>query len=766
MDSLSAGLVTLAPMSADTARTPWLSDLTEPQRQAVTHVDGPLLVLAGPGSGKTRVITRRMAHLVSLGIPAWNILALTFTNKAAGEMRRRVESLLPPDVPGRRGLVVSTFHAFSAMVLRRNAEAAGLREGFAIFDSADQRDVMKQAIAEHAGGRGHWTPAAVLSEVSRLKNALLGPDEARSSARDFRARAVADLYAAYQQRLGAANAVDFDDLLLRMARMLGQDEAVRRALQERFRYLMVDEYQDTNRAQFEIARHIAGHGNIVVVGDPDQSIYGWRGADLGNIMDFEASFPGASVVALGENFRSTAHIVSAASGLIRNNRRRRHKDLTTSLGDGRPVTVIRCNDEHQEAEQVVEALMEANRAGVPWRGMAVLYRMNALSRVLEESLRRREVPYQIVRGTAFFERREVKDALSYLRALANPRDAVSLRRIVNVPARGVGETSAERLVAFAGARGMQLLEALGHGADAGLTGRAASAAAELGRRFSAWAGLAEQGSPAGLPDLVRTVLEESGLTRHYAAMDAEEPDEGEARSANLGELVSAAAEWLEARPEGDDLARADAAAGWDAGRPPRTAMEALRSWLESVALVADSDAFDPERGAVTLMTLHAAKGLEFPLVAMVGLEEGLLPHARSADSPDELEEERRLCFVGMTRAERTLVMTSAAARLVQGQRMSTIESQFLQEIPREHVHRIDRTGDAWVGGGDELAARRSGSGRAGAIGAGMEVRHPLFGPGKVLAVNHLGRATSVRVAFRSVGVKTLVLEYARLEVIR
>ena len=297
MDSLSAGLVTLAPMSADTARTPWLSDLTEPQRQAVTHVDGPLLVLAGPGSGKTRVITRRMAHLVSLGIPAWNILALTFTNKAAGEMRRRVESLLPPDVPGRRGLVVSTFHAFSAMVLRRNAEAAGLREGFAIFDSADQRDVMKQAIAEHAGGRGHWTPAAVLSEVSRLKNALLGPDEARSSARDFRARAVADLYAAYQQRLGAANAVDFDDLLLRMARMLGQDEAVRRVLQERFRYLMVDEYQDTNRAQFEIARHIAGHGNIVVVGDPDQSIYGWRGADLGNIMDFEASFPGALIVA-------------------------------------------------------------------------------------------------------------------------------------------------------------------------------------------------------------------------------------------------------------------------------------------------------------------------------------------------------------------------------------------------------------------------------------------------------------------------------------
>jgi len=696
---------------------PLTDALTPAQRRAVEHVDGAALVLAGPGSGKTRVITRRIAQLVSVGIPAWQILALTFTNKAASEMRKRVDALVPPETPGRRGLVVSTFHTFAATLLRHHVVEAGLRPGFVIHDSADQRDAMKRAIAE-ASVAGNWTPVSALSQVSRFKNALQSPEDAMREG-DFRARAIGRLYAAYQSELARSNAVDFDDLLYLAARLLRSNETVRRALVDRFRYLLIDEYQDTNRAQLVIAQRIAEHGNIMVVGDPDQSIYGWRGADLRNIMEFEEAFPGAIVVPLGENFRSTGHIVATASALIRHNRHRRHKDLTTPLGDGRRPQVLRCIDEQHEASELARRLRTAEAEGVPWRGMAVLYRMNALSRVVEDALRREGIPYQVVRGTAFFERREVKDALAYLRVLSNPDDEVSLRRIINVPTRGIGDTSLDRLESTARAQDRPLSQMLVHCAEAGVSGKAAKGAMALGGHFDRWRRLAESAEASALPELIGAMLDESGLRTHYAARSREE-DDGDDRVANLGELENAASEFIEDRfSQGDlldasDAARAGALAAADEDdstepqretvAPRRTALEALRAWLESVALVADSDALDPERGAVTLMTLHAAKGLEFPLVALVGLEEGTLPHARAFDSPDEAEEERRLCFVGITRAERSLLLMHTASRLVHGTRQSCIESRFLRELPDEHVERIDLAeglgGGASGGGGN------------------------------------------------------------------
>lgn len=790
--------------------------LTAAQRRAVEHVDGAALVLAGPGSGKTRVITQRIARLISIGVPAWQILALTFTNKAAGEMRARVDAAVPKDVQGRRGLVVSTFHTFAATVLRHHAERAGLKPGFVIFDTADQRDCMKRAIAD-AGMPGRWTPAGALSEVSRLKNALKSPEDA-VAAGDFRGRAIARLYEGYQRELAANNAVDFDDLFMMLAAMLRRDESLRREFTERFRYVLVDEYQDTNHAQFVIVRLIAEHGNVMVVGDPDQSIYGWRGADLRNILEFEQAFPGAVVIPLGENFRSTAHIVAAADGLIRHNRRRRHKDLSTSLGDGAMPVVLRCIDEHHEADEVVRRLRDCERTGIAWRGMAVLYRINALSRVLEDALRRDGIPYQVVRGTAFFDRREVKDALAYLRVVANAADAVSLRRIINVPARGLGETSVERLEAAAKARGMPVTEILASAGLIGLTARAAKSAAQFGDLLRRWRELASKAEAAALPDLVAAVLEESGLRTLVTAQTAEEID-GEDRAANLVELENAATDFIQERfAQGDildasDRARAEALASGEV--PPRTALDALRAWLESVALVADADALDPERGAVTLMTLHAAKGLEYPVVAMVGLEEGVLPHARALENPEEAEEERRLCFVGMTRAERTLIMAHSATRLVHGMRNACIESRFLRELPVDHVERVDLAGDAigsigfddgggprgrgrradegervfrvgsddWYGRGGGAGTAGSRGGRQGAraaalrpgLGAGATlagmavgtmVRHPIFGIGRVQELLPRAGAPSVRVAFNEAGVKTLVIAYAKLEVLR
>jgi DNA helicase-2/ATP-dependent DNA helicase PcrA len=728
-----------------------LEGLTDDQRAAVSHVDGPLLVIAGPGSGKTRVITRRVARLVALGIPAWQILALTFTNKAAGEMKKRVESMLPPDVPGRRGLVVSTFHAFCAMFLRRHAVECGVDPDFVIYDADDQRAAMKGALVEAGLDAKNFQPAAVHSKISNAKNQLVDAATFRDNAADFAARQVAKAYEAYEKILERNKALDFDDLLMRVALSLERNEELRRIASHRYRYVLIDEYQDTNRAQFAIARYIAGeHRNICVVGDPDQSIYRWRGADIRNILEFEESFEGAVTVALGENFRSTEHVVAAADALIRHNKRRKAKPLYTGLGQGERIRIVRASDEHAEADEVSKAIVSANAAGLPWREIAVLYRMNSLSRVVEDALRRRQVPYRIVRGTAFYERKEVKDLMAYLRLTANVSDDVACARIVNVPARGIGDSSLARIERAAFERKLSLLAALRFARDAGVADRTAKKMDEFAGMLARWRGLLETGQPDALAAFVEMVLEESGL-RDFA--DGTDGDDLDQRRANLDEVVNAAGDF----ELPDD----------PSGAAP-TLLRALQGFLQSVALAADSDAYDSESGAVTLMTLHAAKGLEFEFVAMVGCEEGLLPHMRAREGDDDIEEERRLCFVGMTRAKRQLLMTHAARRTVRGMRMSAMESEFLREIPEANAERTDLA-SSWMDGGgsegadepwiDEFDAPR---GLGGQFPVGCMVKHPLFGLGTVQAILPRGSVTSARVAFRTVGVKTLVLEYAKL----
>jgi DNA helicase-2/ATP-dependent DNA helicase PcrA len=742
-----------------------LESLTPQQVEAVTHLDGPLLVVAGPGSGKTAVVTRRIAWLIHQGIPPWQILALTFTNKAAGEMRQRVEALLPPDLPGRRGLTISTFHAFAVRVLRRYAGPAGLDPRFSVYDASDQRDAVKQAIAAADLSTTNWQPGSVASMISGAKNRLLDAEGYARLASDFRERTVARIFAHYQAILRRHNALDFDDLLVRTANLLRGEGEARRELVERYQYVLVDEYQDTNHAQFVIAHALAaGHRNICVVGDPDQSIYGWRGADLGNILEFETQYPSARIVALGRNFRSTGHIVSAAAGLIGHNRRRRHKDLFTELGEGERPVLVRTRDEHHEAVVVVDFLRRRHEEGTAWKEMAILYRVNALSRVLEDALRAAAVPYTIARGTAFFERQEVKDALAYLRLIANPADAVALRRIVNLPPRGLGATTLQRLDGFAVAAGISLLEALRRAGEVpGLGARAAAAATRFHARVRGWEESARSAA-APLADLVDAVIRESGLEEHHRSRGTDE--ERQERGSNLAELVSAAAQHQPPEEEG--------------GAAPST-LDALRGFLESVVLVSDADAVDPAQGSVTLMTLHTAKGLEFAAVALAGLEQGLLPHRRFAEESEDVEEERRLCYVGMTRARRHLLLTSSAVRTQRGVRERTMMSQFIREIPAASISFSDQSdplGDDFYGAddADDFGGRRGGAGTGAGTGprrerrgdgagyqVGCRVRHPSFGLGWVAALTPRPVGSAVRVVFDRGGVKTLILEYARLE---
>ena len=725
-------------------------DLTDPQNTAVNHGDGPMLVLAGPGSGKTRVITRRIARLVSQGVPPWSILAVTFTNKAAGEMRQRVEEM----VPGESGLTVTTFHSFCALLLRRYATDAGLESSYSIFDTSDQREAMKRALASEGLDTSNWTPASILSQVSNAKNTLRSPEEFAEDAADFVSRTVARAYTAYQKVLTKNNAVDFDDLLRLSAGLLRNNDAIRAQAQDRYRYVLIDEYQDTNHAQFVIANSIAStHGNIFAVGDPDQSIYAWRGADIGNILDFEAHYPGAQVVNLGRNFRSTGHIVQSASSLIRHNTSRRDKELTTELGEGEKIEIIGLDDEHHEARQIVEKIRSAGDDGMAWREMAVLYRVNALSRVLEEEFRRAGIPYVIARGTAFYDRKEIRDALAYLRMLCNPANEVALRRIINSPPRGIGDASLKRMQAHSAATGASLLEVCADPAACeGLGARAINSISRFSTMVAGWRSRVEHGESTELGELVSTVLRESGLER----LDTLASEDDRQRQANLGELVTAATEYA-----------------------PPSAVEnehgvcslhiALQEYLESVALVSDADMVDPLQGAVTLMTLHAAKGLEFPFVAIIGIEDGVLPHMRSNESNDALEEERRLLFVGMTRAERRLILSAASVRTVRGMRQASMRSRFLSEISDDHCIRTDT--DPLAGTFDQLADSGIEYDDPGAFDAeeladqfspGTLVRHQQFGTGVVESFTPRRGVNSVTVRFKAIGRKTLVLEYARL----
>ncbi len=764
--------------------------LTEPQRRAVTHGDGPLLVLAGPGSGKTRVITRRIASLIARGVPAWSILALTFTNTAAREMADRVESLVPIDTPGRRGLTVSTFHSWCARLLRQfgpTSEAArhvtgALEGGFTILDAADAKASVKRALKAAELDPKHFTPAWAMGYIGEQKNVLRTATQCLDEAQDFASRTAARVYVEYEQILGRANALDFDDLLLRSAFMLLRDEAVRGAVQGRFRHLLVDEYQDTNHAQFVIARVVAqGSGNICVVGDPDQAIYGWRGADISNILEFEEAWPGAAIVALGDNFRSVEPIVACADALIRHNSERRERPLSSMVGPGDPVRRIACADDRHEARVVVQAVLDARAGGTPLREMAVLYRMNALSRAMEEECLRREVPYVVARGTAFYERAEVRSALSYLRVLANPADDLALQRAAQNPNRGIGDSGFAKLQAHAAMHGTCVRAVLARARAAGVAARTAKACEAFASELDALSlqlasdGWEEDGS-CRLGRFVMDLIDRSGL-RSFVMKESADDEEAEERSANLTEVANAAAETpMPADPEPA------------APTPDRTLMGALRAYLERVALVADADMVDPERGALTLMSLHAAKGLEFDVVAIIGVEQGILPHERSLADPSQMEEERRLLYVGITRARRQLFITSAGLRTRNGIRLPTIPSSFDHELPEHALRREGSTGSfagygragdegpgaevGWERGRPRLAGRRveavDGTDEAGgseSVRAGSVVRHFQFGMGRVEAVFSEGGRTKARVAFRSSGVKTLVLDFVRLDVV-
>ncbi|MEM1444926.1 MAG: UvrD-helicase domain-containing protein [Planctomycetota bacterium] len=779
------------PPSPEPCRTPQatgelLDGLTEPQREAVQHVDGPMLVLAGPGSGKTRVITRRIAHLVrACGVPPWNVLAITFTNKAAGEMRERVGELLTERQA--RAATVSTFHALCARLIRQYADRVGLPPGYSIYDTADQKNAIKAALSELEINPKNFPPASMLASISNAKNELIDTSAFAASASDFYKRTVAKVYTKYTQVLERNAAVDFDDLLLKTVQLLRDHKDVLDELRFRYQYILIDEYQDTNHAQFMIATMLggppeagttgpdasSGGGNLMVTGDPDQSIYGWRGANIKNILDFEAQFPDAKIVRLEQNYRSTKTILQAADALIANNTARKHKSLFTENADGQPVRVVTCYDGNHEAAWVVEQLRSYREThGIPWSGMAIFYRINSLSRVMEDALRNAGVPYQIARGTAFYDRKEIKDAMAYLRLVANPADEVTCFRVINTPARGISAATVKAIQAYALTHDTPVDAILA--APESLTAinkRAQTAVGKFGATLKAWrtrAGFYEPGpatqSPAHTTDptheislrqFVEDVLRESGLEAFYRN-DKSDPDQE--RLANLGELISSVQQF----EDEFELARE-----MNGAETTPTLRDKLLAFLERVALVSDIDGLESDHGAVTLMTLHAAKGLEFPVVAMLAFEDGLLPHERANTDPSELEEERRLAFVGITRAEQHLMLTHARYRTVFGQTMPTIPSRFINELPPDCLDVQDVADDALDS--DDLdealggAQRSRASKQALAFPVGSAVRHPQFGLGRVVKVDAAGAHSRAKIDFVTAGAKTLVLEYARLE---
>ncbi|MEZ6072909.1 MAG: UvrD-helicase domain-containing protein [Pirellulales bacterium] len=624
--------------------------LTAAQREAVEHVDGPLLILAGPGSGKTRVVTHRIAHLLGEGVAASQIVALTFTNKAAEEMQSRVDAL----APGKR-VWLSTFHRFCARLLREYASCVGLEPNFTIYDAGDSRRALKQVLDELDRDSSFYPPEQISAAISKAKNRLVLPDDYAKSARSPLTSIAAEVYPRYRQRLLDSNAVDFDDLLLHVATLLRSEPEIRRSLDDRFRYVLVDEYQDTNLAQYAIARGLSiDHPNLAATGDPDQSIYGWRGATLSNILEFEKDFPDARVVRLEQNYRSTRRILDVAAALIAHNRLRKEKDLFTENDEGQPVQLTAYATHKHEADAIVAGIVADVTSGRRRaRDFAIFYRVNALSRAIESSLREHGVAYQMVNGLEFFQRKEVKDVLAYLQLLNNPRDDVAFERIVNTPPRGIGRTTITRLWEHAARYRVPLLAAA---REAGLIESLPKRSAVKVAQFVAMLDAVGETVDPPVETLIRRVIELSGYRDSLLASEIEEDQQ---RLANIEELLTAAREFDAQHPE-----------------PGR-----LEAFLEQTSLVSDTDAFEADDDRVTLMTLHAAKGLEFPVVHIVAMEQGLIPHERSLDEPDQLEEERRLLFVGITRAQSELRLSYASRREFRGQSRMTVPSMFQAELP-------------------------------------------------------------------------------------
>ncbi|NLK42552.1 MAG: UvrD-helicase domain-containing protein [Planctomycetes bacterium] len=712
-----------------------IDKLTESQRKAVFHKTGPLLVLAGPGSGKTRVITCRIAALIESGVRPYHICAITFTNKAAEEMRLRVEQSTCS-----AGVYVSTFHALCVRILRRYAEQAGIGQNFTIYDVDDQKRCMKEAIAACQIDTGNFTPARMLDYISNLKNDLEDETAFAARANDYFSKYAARIYAKYQALLRQNNAVDFDDLLLKTAFLLRDYPDVRMELSNRFRYLLVDEYQDTNHAQYQIAKGLAlTHRNICVTGDPDQSIYRWRGADIQNILAFEKDWPEAVVVKLEENFRSTPNILEKASRLIRVNTQRKHKDLIATRPAGEPVVIQTCEDEAHETRHVAERIKALINEGVDPNEIAVFFRVNSMSRTIEESLIRDRLPYQVVRGVEFYARKEIRDMLSYLKLIVNPKDDIAFQRAVGTHPRGIGKTSVQRLEDYGRKMGLSLLEAAAQAEQVPAINHPTQ------KRLKAFAAMIDKfrqdiNGPVG--PLMDCVFAETG----YA--DALKTADRDAQSAidNVNELINAAAEY-----------------------DSHTESPSLIDYMQTIALYSDTDAYDPQAGRISLMTLHAAKGLEFDYVFIIGLEEGILPHERSLDGgKEDIEEERRLLFVGMTRARKYLHLSYARHRVLRGQFIRSTPSPFLYEIGFEGEQNGDFSED-W--GTDEHPTSLSASGPSNAAAGSWPgtfrvnelVQHSKFGLGRVKEYLDMGADSIVVVRFNSGHTKSLLVKYANLE---
>ena len=764
--------------------------LTDPQRQAVEHIDGPLLILAGPGSGKTRVVTHRIANLLRHGIPAWQIAALTFTNKSADEMRMRVQALAPGEP-----VWMGTFHRFCARLLRRYATMIGLSENYSIYDTSDSKLAMKRAIETANVSTSHTSPEQIAATISRAKNRLVTPEMFLGQSLKHNEQIAARVYPVYQRQLLTANAVDFDDLLLHVANLLRDNAELRAELDARFRYILVDEYQDTNLAQYAIVRALSiDNPNLSVTGDPDQSIYGWRGADINNILDFEKDYPHVKTVRLEENYRSTPNILRVADHLIRHNRRRKHKELFTSNPEGQKVVLKLYEDGYQEADdiadQIADGILNHNRRP---KDFAIFCRMNSLTRSLEHALRRRSVPYQIVNGTEFYQRKEIKDLLAYLHLVNNPAHDVALQRVINTPARGIGDLTVKRLQQYADSKNITLLAAARR---AGLVESIPKRSATKVAAFVAMYDSLCVKATATIEDLLLYLIEITHFREHLEKLGDEDQDNN--RLENIDELVTAAVEFDRQHPEDGSL----------------------EEFLEQIALVSSTDDWEDATDRVTVMTLHASKGLEFPSVFIIAVEQDLIPHYRSKENEEQIEEERRLLFVGITRAEEQLQISYCKRRLVRGDNRTVIASEFLVELPRaelqyiepsvvedyfdENPYNQDSYPDSWdlpdatsqdsVNEDDEIcqlddderallkapsrapkplpssvrtAAQFAASPSLGSmpnLRSGQLVFHPKYGDGKVTTLNGRGPKCMVTIEFEDGQSKTFRLAFAGIEV--
>ncbi|MCF7957120.1 MAG: UvrD-helicase domain-containing protein [Phycisphaerae bacterium] len=717
-----------------------LSFLTPPQQQAASHIEGPMLVLAGPGSGKTRVIIQRIAYLVSQGIDPHHILGITFTNKAAEEMRNRLANMNI-----QRGATLCTFHSLCARLMREYATEVGLPADYSIYDTADQKTAMREALKLCNLDAKNYPPERMLSRISKYKNDLQLPDDiVEKNQFDFISKMIAKVYKAYQEVLETNGAVDFDDLLMKFAFLLRDHPEIRQQLNRRYQYVLVDEYQDTNHCQYQIARGLAmDHANIFVTGDPDQSIYGWRGADIGNILAFEEDYPDCKVVSLEENFRSTPQVLSLADELIKSNKERKDKGLFTSNPDGPTPDLNEYYNEYEEAKGLAKWIKQQREDGLEFRDMAVFYRVNSMSRVLEDSLRKENIPYQIIRGLEFYQRKEIKDMLAYLRLLINPADQVSITRIINRPTRGIGNTTISRVIdqckethqdMWSVLNAIELVPALNAGAKTKV------------KKFVDLIINLQTELEGPVAPVMRRVYEMTSLKAALLADKTEDPAQ------NVEELISSA-EQYDSESENPNLAE----------------------YLQQVALASDSDAYDADAGAVSLMTLHAAKGLEFPAVLIIGLENGLIPHSRSLEDAREMEEERRLLFVGITRAEKKLTMSFARFRTVFGSSQATVRSDFLRELTG--LEFIAAQGeDADFGGGNNFKATGNAHSdydtepdpyeledQGPSFNTGQLVRHPSLGIGKIIEAIPARENSKVVVQFKTKGRRTLILKYAKLE---